>query len=236
MRVGIFELRPDLIIETGTCRGGSALYIASLFDLVDHGKIVTIDIEEKESRPKHERITGITGSSTADDTLQKLDQELNGCSSVMVILDSDHKKDHVLKECGHLQQARNSRELSHRGGHQRQRASSSPRSWTRPDGGRRRIPGDEQGIRGRHGERKAPADLQPERLPAESGITLVCESSRDSSKTRHCASNRAGAERNAAFDTTRTTGSQEPPAIYAGRQVPDRQVDRDPFERTTEIG
>ena len=94
----IFELRPDLIIETGTCRGGSALYIASLFDLVDHGKIVTIDIEEKESRPKHERITGITGSSTADNTLQKLDQELNGCSSVMVILDSDHKKDHVLKE------------------------------------------------------------------------------------------------------------------------------------------
>ena len=94
----IFELRPDLVIETGTCYGGSALYIASLVDLVNHGKIVTIDIEEKESRPEHERITYITGSSTADGTLQKLNQELNGCSSIMVILDSDHKKDHVLKE------------------------------------------------------------------------------------------------------------------------------------------
>ena len=94
----IFELRPDLIIETGTCKGGSALYIACLLDLVDHGKIVTIDIEARDSRPKHERVTEITGSSTADETLRKLDRELNGCSSVMVILDSDHRKDHVLKE------------------------------------------------------------------------------------------------------------------------------------------
>jgi cephalosporin hydroxylase len=30
----IFETRPDLIIETGTYKGGSALYFANLFDLI----------------------------------------------------------------------------------------------------------------------------------------------------------------------------------------------------------
>ncbi len=95
----IFELRPDVIIETGTCYGGSALYIASVCDLVDHGRIVTIDIDHSKPRPEHKRITYITGSSTADHTLQRLYQEIEGNSNnVMVILDSDHKKDHVLKE------------------------------------------------------------------------------------------------------------------------------------------
>ena len=39
----IHELRPDLIIETGTYRGGSGLFMASICDLIDHGRLITID-------------------------------------------------------------------------------------------------------------------------------------------------------------------------------------------------
>lgn len=64
----ISELRPDLIIETGTYEGGSALYFASLCDLLGHGEIVSIDIAPKAT-PEHRRITYITNSSIAEETL-----------------------------------------------------------------------------------------------------------------------------------------------------------------------
>ena len=62
----IFETKPDFIIECGTAHAGSALYFASLFDLINHGKVITIDIEvwknkENRERPKHERITYLLG-------------------------------------------------------------------------------------------------------------------------------------------------------------------------------
>jgi cephalosporin hydroxylase len=41
----IFELRPDLIIECGTAEGGSAVFLASICELVGHGEIVTIDLQ-----------------------------------------------------------------------------------------------------------------------------------------------------------------------------------------------
>ena len=40
----IHKLKPDKIIECGTYKGGSALYLASLCDLVNNGKIITIDM------------------------------------------------------------------------------------------------------------------------------------------------------------------------------------------------
>ena len=94
----IFDLRPDVIIETGTYLGGSALYMASICDLISHGRVLTIDIKEKDGRPHHERITYITGSSTSNSTVQKVKHEIEGCSSTMVVLDSDHTKYHVLNE------------------------------------------------------------------------------------------------------------------------------------------
>src|SRR5262245_30996750 len=59
----VHEIRPDLIVETGTAFGGSALYLASICDLIGHGHVVTIDIQETPNRPRHERITYLLGSS-----------------------------------------------------------------------------------------------------------------------------------------------------------------------------
>jgi len=91
--------RPDLIIETGTNRGGSALYMATLCDLVGNGEIVTIDIAEVQPEPPaHERITYITASSTASETVDVLRCRAAGLETVWVILDSDHSASHVRAE------------------------------------------------------------------------------------------------------------------------------------------
>jgi cephalosporin hydroxylase len=94
----VHELRPDLIIETGTAHGGSALYLASLCDLVDQGRVITIDIETVERRPEHQRINYITGSSTDPTVVGPVIHEANASETVMVILDSDHTQAHVLDE------------------------------------------------------------------------------------------------------------------------------------------
>jgi cephalosporin hydroxylase len=91
--------RPDLIVETGTNRAGSALYMAALCDLVGHGEIVTIDIAEVvPPPPAHERITYVTASSTAPQTLEDVRRRAAGLEQVWVILDSDHSAAHVRAE------------------------------------------------------------------------------------------------------------------------------------------
>ncbi len=94
----ISELRPEIIVETGTAFGGSALYLASICDIVGRGKIVTIDIEHHGGRPEHPRITYLTGSSTSDEMFARVQTEIRGCDSSLVILDSNHRKEHVLAE------------------------------------------------------------------------------------------------------------------------------------------
>ena len=93
----IFQIKPTIIIETGTYHGGSALYIAHLLDILDTGSIITIDIETYADRPQHPRIKYLTGSSTDEILVRKA---LTGydLAKCLVILDSDHSKDHVLKE------------------------------------------------------------------------------------------------------------------------------------------
>ena len=94
----IHELRPDVIIETGTADGGSALFMASLCDIVDHGRIITIDLKESARRPIHQRIKYMLGSSTADEVVKTLRREIAQTDRRMVVLDSDHRKEHVLRE------------------------------------------------------------------------------------------------------------------------------------------
>jgi cephalosporin hydroxylase len=93
----IAETRPDLIIETGTWSGGSALYLASLFDLFNHGEVVTIDLAHRDGRPDHPRITYIAGSSTDPAVFEPVRRLASG-KRTMVILDSDHSRDHVAAE------------------------------------------------------------------------------------------------------------------------------------------
>lgn len=95
----ITKLRPALIIETGTCFGGSALFLGTICQAIGAGTVVSIDINLPKSRVKHPRVQFYKGSSVhrrTIDHVKKLVRQYKG--HVMVILDSNHKKDHVLKE------------------------------------------------------------------------------------------------------------------------------------------
>jgi cephalosporin hydroxylase len=94
----LHDIRPDLIVETGTLFGGSAYYLARTCDLLDHGRVVTIDVRERPDRPEHPRITYLTGSSTAPEVVEQVTKLSRDADRVMVILDSDHRRDHVLGE------------------------------------------------------------------------------------------------------------------------------------------
>jgi cephalosporin hydroxylase len=94
----IVSLRPQLIVETGTASGGSALFLATVCDAIGCGEILTIDIETRQDRPAHQRVTYLTASSTATETLEIVAERATGKAPVMVILDSDHSRMHVLAE------------------------------------------------------------------------------------------------------------------------------------------
>ena len=94
----LHEVQPELIIETGTYLGGSSLFLASICDLLGRGQVLTIDVDRREGRPRHRRITYLTGSSTSDPILRQVRRRARGKSTVLVILDSGHGKDHVLSE------------------------------------------------------------------------------------------------------------------------------------------
>jgi cephalosporin hydroxylase len=94
----LHELRPAVIVETGTAAGGSALFLASICDLLGHGSIVTVDVAPKPGRPTHERITYLTGSSTAPEIRKQVEELVGDSAPVLVILDSNHERDHVLEE------------------------------------------------------------------------------------------------------------------------------------------
>ena len=96
----IVSQRPDVILETGTYKGGSALYLASICDCIDHGQVISVDIDATHAavRPQHPRITYLQGSSTAPDVLDQIQSIIAGRSNVLVILDSDHRYEHVLAE------------------------------------------------------------------------------------------------------------------------------------------
>jgi cephalosporin hydroxylase len=94
----IVSLRPQLVIETGTAFGGSAFFLATVCDALGVGEILSIDIENRDGRPAHDRITYLTASSTAPETLAVVAERAKGKAPVLVILDSDHSYEHVLAE------------------------------------------------------------------------------------------------------------------------------------------
>jgi cephalosporin hydroxylase len=94
----LFANRPSVIVETGTYRGGSAYFLASICDLLDRGRIVTIDVEEHSGRPDHPRITYLTGMSTGPEVLAAVEDAIGPDDTVMAILDSNHAKGYVLRE------------------------------------------------------------------------------------------------------------------------------------------
>ena len=101
----IWDVKPDLIIETGIAHGGSLIYYASLLELVGAGEVLGIDIDIREHNRKEiekhqmfKRIKMISGSSINEDTIEKVKEHAEGKKKILVILDSNHTHDHVLKE------------------------------------------------------------------------------------------------------------------------------------------
>jgi cephalosporin hydroxylase len=94
----LHEVQPDLIVETGTAEGGSAFFLASMLDLLGRGAVVTIDVLERPDYPRHPRITYLHGSSTDPSIVGHVGGLIGPDDRVVVILDSDHGKGHVLDE------------------------------------------------------------------------------------------------------------------------------------------
>jgi cephalosporin hydroxylase len=99
----ICEQKPDFIVETGTFNGGSATLWAMILEHVNpDGRVLSIDIEnqvEENEIPKDlaNRISFFLGSSVDPKIIARIRKITHG-KNVMVILDSDHHEDHVLKE------------------------------------------------------------------------------------------------------------------------------------------
>ena len=93
------ETRPELIVETGTYRGGSALFLASLCDLLGAGEVVSIDIEPaREDYPVHPRLTYLAGRSSTDPEVVAEVAARAAGRRILVVLDSDHSQAHVEAE------------------------------------------------------------------------------------------------------------------------------------------
>ncbi|HMF57370.1 MAG TPA: CmcI family methyltransferase [Pyrinomonadaceae bacterium] len=94
----ICETKPDIIIEAGTAYGGSALFLSSICDSIQCGRIITIDVRELPDRPQHKRIKYLIGSSISEEIVEEVRSLIKSDDRVMVILDSDHSAEHVLRE------------------------------------------------------------------------------------------------------------------------------------------
>jgi cephalosporin hydroxylase len=102
----IFTLRPDVIIETGVAHGGSLIFYASLLKAMGtQGRVVGIDIEIRPQNRKaiesHELanyISLIEGDSVSSEVIARACDLVRPADTVLVILDSNHTKAHVLRE------------------------------------------------------------------------------------------------------------------------------------------
>lgn len=111
----LWLIQPETLIECGTAMGGSALFFAHMMDLIGKGHVISVDLINNlqeiyhwvygqfqppglgTKRPEHPRITYLTGDTTASSTLRQLKRLVRG--TTMVVLDSDHTAEHVLREC-----------------------------------------------------------------------------------------------------------------------------------------
>ena len=95
----MFETKPELVVETGTYRGGSAFFLATMCDVLGAGEVLSIDIEPlRDDYPVHPRITYLGGRSSTDpDVLEEVRARASG-RRTLVVLDSDHSQAHVEAE------------------------------------------------------------------------------------------------------------------------------------------
>ncbi len=106
----IWQVQPDLIIETGIAHGGSLIFSAAMLELIEsctgkQGEVLGLDIDIRphnraaiEAHPLFKRISMIEGSSIAPEIIADVYAKAQGKQSVLVCLDSNHTHDHVLAE------------------------------------------------------------------------------------------------------------------------------------------
>jgi cephalosporin hydroxylase len=105
MQEVIWDVKPDVIIETGIAHGGSLIYYASICKAMEKGRIIGVDIEIRphnreamEQHPLADLITMIEADSVAPETIDQVRALVQPGETALVILDSHHLKDHVLAE------------------------------------------------------------------------------------------------------------------------------------------
>jgi cephalosporin hydroxylase len=102
----LWSVKPELIVETGIARGGSLALSASMLELIGGtGTVVGVDVDIRaanrvaiEGHTLAHRIVMIEGSSTDPRIVEEVRQHATGRSRVVVMLDSNHTHDHVLRE------------------------------------------------------------------------------------------------------------------------------------------
>lgn len=101
----IWQVRPDIIIETGIAHGGSLIFYASLMEMIGKGRVIGLDIDIRahnraaiEAHPMVKRITMIEGSSVAPEVVDQVKALIKPEDVVMLILDSNHSAAHVAAE------------------------------------------------------------------------------------------------------------------------------------------
>jgi cephalosporin hydroxylase len=98
-----FETKPDFVVEAGANHGGGALVWATLLGPINpKAKVLTIDIEDKLAEARKvplfkEKVEFLLGSSTSDEVFKTVSERVKGKKAI-VILDSNHSRDHVLNE------------------------------------------------------------------------------------------------------------------------------------------
>lgn len=101
----LYKVRPGVVVETGVAHGGSAIFYASILELLGHGRVVAVEVEIRKynrlailSHPQSDRIALIEGDSTAAETFQIVSACIRAGERVVVALDSNHEREHVLRE------------------------------------------------------------------------------------------------------------------------------------------
>ena len=101
----IWQVQPDIILETGIAHGGSLIFYASLMEMIGKGRVIGLDIDIRahnraaiEAHPMVKRITMIEGSSIAPEVVAQVKALIKPGDKVMLILDSNHSRDHVAAE------------------------------------------------------------------------------------------------------------------------------------------
>ena len=101
----VFKVQPDFVIETGIAHGGSLIFYASMFEILGKGRVIGVDIDIREhnrdvieAHPLFKRIELLQGDSISEKVISRIRESVPAEAKAVVCLDSNHYREHVLKE------------------------------------------------------------------------------------------------------------------------------------------